>query len=429
MIHLKFITEGKTYIFNKKALTFLLAVSISHPCFSGTNHIELTEFQVLQLGMENPQIQAQWNAKIEKARAQILNSGRWENPSIEYSQENLNLPNGKSEENTLWLKQKINIAGVNGLERKAALSHFEAQKNQQLLDARDWQRLLREQFYATLAAQEKLAVLNTVRSRLTTVSDFVSQRAKRGDASQFDALRINKELSIISSQYAKVEATYTNLRHELHSKIALATQSHGAYSLKPHSLTGQLLPKESSTWDLGGKRNWLNHPQVLAIEASLEAAKLNAKAAGRGSWPEVDIGIGYKEVNEPAFSADGNTVSIGLTLPLFDRGRGEKRIAQSATHELRARKSLLLDQLNATWLSAVHSLRTHQKVALRLKSLSSDSKRSLSRLAEASYQAGELSVMELIDAYQSDLAISEQYIDTAFQARLAHIQIQHFLGE
>ena len=90
---------------------------------------------------------------------------------------------------------------------------------------------------------------------------------------------------------------------------------------------------------------------------------------------------------------------------------------------------MLLRQLDAAWMSAIHTLATQQKIAGKLKALSSDSERSLSRLAEASYQAGELGVMELLDAYQADLEASEQYINTALQARLAYIQIQHLNGE
>ncbi|WP_196229755.1 TolC family protein [Teredinibacter turnerae] len=411
-------------LFNKKILPLIIVTMFSNQCLA-----ELTEFKVLQLGMKNPQIQSQWQAQLEKARGQMQHAGRWENPSIEYSRENLDLPSGMSEENTLWLRQKINIAGVKGLERKAAESDYESQKSQQLLDIREWRRRLREDFYMTLAAQEKLALLTAVQSRLSTISDFVSQRAERGDASRFDALRIQKELTVMAGQFARAETFYLTERNQLLSKIELAPQEQEDLLSDTEYFSGRLLPDDSVIGELEDKKHWLDHPQILAINSSLQSAELSAKAAGREHWPEVTIGVGRKEVDDPGFSANGNTVALGITLPLFDHGRGEKRMAKSAIQELRARQTLLIRQLDANWLSATHALATHQKTALQLRTLSADSERSLSRLAEASYQAGELSVMELLDAYQSDLEANAQYIDTALEARLAYIQIQHLKGE
>lgn len=424
LAYLRRIAEIAGEFIKKKALVSFLFATIASQSFA-----ELTEFQVLQRGMDNPQIQAQWQAQLEKARGQMQGAGRWENPSIEYSQESLDLPSGASEENILWLRQKINIAGVKGLEREAAEANIEAQKSQQALEVREWQRVLREGFYSALAAQERLALLTAVYARLSTVSGFVVQRAEQGDASQFDALRIEAELSVIANQYASSEVKYSVLRNLLFSKIEITSQSPETSVQKNQVLSGQLLPAESGVVDLFEKNTWLDHPQVLAINSSLLSAELSAKAAGREYWPEVTIGVGRREVNDPAFRASGNAVSLDITLPLFDDGRGEKRIAQSTIQELRARKTLLIRQLDADRLSAIHALATHQKMALQLKTLRADSVRSLSRLAEASYQAGELSVMELLDAYQSDLAVNEQYIDAALQARLAYIQIQHLLGE
>lgn len=398
--------------FRKAALVLLGAALFSAPAFA-----ELTEYQVVQLGLENPQIQTLWQVQLEKARGELLHAGRWDNPSVEYTRENLALPGGTSAENSVWLHQKLNIAGVKGLERKAAQKNYEAKEKQQSVDIRHWQLILREAFYQTLAAQEKLTMLKQVQSRLASINNMVKQRAERGDASQFDALRIAKEWSVTVSKYASAEAQYTGLRNALLAKIDAPAEA----------LAGSLLPDETGiNSDTRPEIEvWEAHPQLLAIDAQLQSAEFRARAAGREQWPEVTIGIGRKEVNEPDFAADGNTISLGITLPLFDRGRGEKRIAESSTRQLRAEKILLLRQLQGTYQSALQALRAHREAARQLKG----AERSLSRLAEASYQAGELSVMALLDAYQSDIETAEQFINTALEARLAYIQLQYLRGE
>lgn len=429
LIYEKIVTAPSKLCFKRQALLFIVFTTLATLRIASAETNELTEFQTLKLGMANPHVQAQWQAQLETARGHVQNAGRWENPSIDYSQENLDLPAGTSEESSFSLRQEINIAGVKGLERDAAESSFEAQKSLQIMNIRDWQRVLRENFYSTLAAQEKLALLSTVYSRLSNISDFASQRVERGDASRFEALRIEKELGVIASQLASAETEYFSMRHQLFSKIDFTNSSQKSFESKNYSLSGRLLPDVSSTHESLNKNNWLDHPEILAINSLIKAAELEAKAAGREYWPEVTIGVGRKEVNEPGFTADGNIVSLGLTIPLFDRGQGKHRIAQSTVKELQANKTLLLRQLDATWISTIHTLTTQQKSAQQLKTFSAHSERSLIRLSEASYQAGELSVMELIDAYQSDLEANEQYIDAALKARLAYIKLQYLTGE
>ncbi len=379
----------------------------------------MTEVQAVRLGMENTDIQAKWHAQLEKARGEKQRFGLWENPSVEFSQENLDLPDGDSEENTFWLRQKINIAGVKGLERQAAEKNFEAYEKQQSINIRDWQLVLREDFYRVLASQEMLAKIESAQSHLSTIHAFTQQRADRGDASRFDVLRIEKELSIIASKFANEEAVYIASRNRLFSKIDTPVTI----------LQGQLIPDESNFRNEIDNNYWNDHPQLLAIDSQLQGAQLSAKAAGRQNWPEVTLGVGRIDLDESSFSADGNTFSLGLTLPLFDQGRGERRIAESSYQELRADRILLLRKLKADYESALQRFQTHQNVARQLEMLSSNSERSLSGLAEASYQAGELSVMELLDAYQSDLETDQQYINTALKARCAYIQLQYLRGE
>ncbi len=396
--------------FLNKALVFFCVFN-----FSLQARAALTEYQVVTLGFENPEIKMQWKAQLEKARGEMLHAGRWENPSIEYSQENLDLPGGTSEETSVWLRQKINIAGVKGLERKAAAKSYEAEEKQQAMDARHWQKTLREAFYETLAAQQKLAAIQQVYSHLKTIEKMVKQRAERGDASRFDALRIKKELSVLIGKNGSAEAKFAGLRNALFSKIDAPQQA----------LEGRLLPTEITVESV----DWSEHPQLQAIHSLQQSAEIRARAAGREHWPELTLGVGRKELNEPDISADGNLVSLGVTLPLFDHGRGEKQIAKSSVRQLKAEMILLQRQLEVAYQSALLSYRTNTDAALQLQGPSENNEQSLSRLAEASYNAGELSVMALLDAYQSDLEATEQYIDTALQARLAYLQLQFLRGK
>lgn len=383
--------------------------------FSLHANAQLTESEVLRLGLQNPQINALLDAQLEKARGKLQSAGRWDNPSFEYAREDMELPAGSSEETTLWLRQTINIAGVTGLQRKAANKAFEAETFQQAMERRHLQKMLREAFYKTLAAQQSSAAIEALQTQLQTIRDRVNQREARGDASRFDALRMEKELSVVLSQHAHAAAKFNELYNSLFVTIDAPRQT----------LQGKLLPTGTVAATFQASR----YPQLEAMQSLLQSAELSARAAAREQWPELTLGVGRTESREPGFEADGNNISIGISIPLFDNGRGERQLAQSTARELKAESSLLERKLQAAYDSALHTYQANMNAASRLENMGVNSGHSLTRLAETSYQAGELGIMELLDACRADLQTTEQSIASALAARLAYIQLQFLQGE
>ena len=111
------------------------------------------------------------------------------------------------------------------------------------------------------------------------------------------------------------------------------------------------------------------------------------------------------------------------------RGQGHDQVAQSRAYQLQADPAILQRQLHADVDGLKTALRSHHQSASELARLNVDEQSSLSYLAEISYQAGELTVMELLDAYQSDLATAQRLIEVSLQARLSYIQLQQLHGE
>lgn len=270
-----------------KALTVVFLV-----LYSLSAHSQLTEFDVLQLGLENPHFKERLRAQKDKARGELQSAGRWDNPEVEYSRETLDLSEGNSEESTMWVSQTINIAGVKSLERKAAAFAYDAQEHKQAMTRRQWQKILREEFYLTLAAQRNLFAHKQLEAELQKLVNIVNRRTKSGDASQLDALRIEKELALVTSQRASTETRYIRLHNALFSRL----------NASPQSLQGSLLPTEPVSETI----QWESHPEIQAMQTMQKSAEVNARAAGREAWPEITLGMGRKEVNEPDMVADGN---------------------------------------------------------------------------------------------------------------------------
>jgi outer membrane protein TolC len=343
-------------------------------------------------------------------------AGRWANPEIEYSRENLDLPGGESEDNFLWIRQRLNIAGVHGLERDAAESLQAAELSRTEFAEREVARDIRRLFYAALAAEGEAQTINAWQSRLEELTAAVERRVAVGDASRYDYLRLARELALIRGEAFDVETDAESSRDRLFSLI-------GGDSA---ALSGTLLPPSAS--DEIAADIVADHPLLRALDAEAGSAALSARAAAREVWPEVTVGFGRREFEEPGVDANGNLVMLGVEVPLFDRGDGKQFAEESRVRRLRAERTLTANRLAAEARSVLREIEARRNAALLLHSVD-DKPESLSGIAEAAYGEGEISVMELIDAHRADLAAQRQAVARAQAARESYIELQMLRGE
>ena len=69
-----------------------------------------------------------------------------------------------------------------------------------------------------------------------------------------------------------------------------------------------------------------------------------------------------------------------------------------------------------------------RKAALAYRSDSPDGTQGLTAIAQAAYQSGEAGLLELLDAYRTELDFSTTALDLALRARLAHIELETLSG-
>lgn len=376
----------------------------------------LTEADAVKRGMAQPDIVALLDARRGIAAGNAASAGRWANPEIEYSREALDLPGGVSEDRFLWIRQRLNIAGVHGLERDAAARLRVAEDARTEFAAREIAADIRALFYETLATDARAQVLAAWHERLQELVTAVTNRATAGDASRYDQLRLERELALIRGEMLDAKAKAESARDRLFSLIGG----------EPVALQGYLLPP---SMDAAVVTDVLtSHPLLKALDAEAGSAVLSAKAARREAWPELTVGVGRREFAEPGFD-DGNVLSLGVTVPLFDRGTGEARAADSRARRLTAERALTEARLAADTRATVRALEARREAALALKNVGVAEPDSLAAIAESAYAAGEIGVMELIDAHRTELAAHRESVDRALAARDAYIELQLLRGE
>jgi len=397
-----------------KASGFLLcviAVLLTQP----PARAALTEASAIERGMAQPRVRALLEARLEQAEGERLTAGRWENPEVEYSQENLDLPSGRSEETTWWLRQRLPLSGSKGLERDAAGMALEAARARVDLERRQWRARIRTRFHDALAARIRVEHLADHHRRLQRVATMIEQRVARGDAARYDSLRMGQELARARSALAEARARQQTERAQLFALIGG----------DPETLDGALLPPAAER----GDPDLEQHPQLQRLAALGQSASLHARAARRAAWPEVSLGIGRKTLDEDDYSADGNAVALSVEIPLFDRSQGEAGRARGRVHEYVADHALTRTRLRAQRSALQTTLAAQRESARGLRQVMTRGEGSLGDLAESSYGAGELGVMELLDAWRTELETRLQYLDTARAARATLIQLQNLEGQ
>ncbi|MDX1693806.1 MAG: TolC family protein [Ketobacteraceae bacterium] len=375
----------------------------------------MTENDIVERGISDSVFKAGIEARLAQAQGKVAASGRWQNPTVEFSRETLDVPGGSSEETSIWIEQRINIAGVKRLESDMAELNLDSVKAQLQVAERSWVNLLRRRFYALLATGVKLEHLDVQLSQLKSVASIVAKREAKGDASRFDLQRINQQLAMMLSEKSMMLSDFNIQQDQLFS----------ALELQPQSIAGDLLPSQDVSSDFDPE----SHPDILALAARKQTFLTEAKAADRSRWPELTLAIGHKEVSEPGQDADGNMLAVGVEIPLFSGSDAQQQIASAQAHQAQADLIRLRRELNAGYVAVLRQYQTLKETAEALAFAEEKTQPSLSRLAELSYQAGELGVMELLGAYQSDLETRLRFVDTALAARQAYIQLQQFRGE
>lgn len=395
----------------------LILAALCAVCTDARPAVPLTEPEAVKLGLDVPEFRDWVAASRRESRGRTRASGLWANPELEYSEESLDVPGG-STDRFLWLRQPVDIAGVNSLRREAARESEGVVEADIEAAERERRARVRTAFYDALQARRRVEATEHWHQRLAQLARAVFDRYQAGDASRFDHLRLERERVLLQGRLESARAALNAARAQLF----------GLLQTQARPLTGTLLPVEPAP--LARLRDSLGrHPAIRRLQSGAEADRLTARAAGREAWPDVTLGVGRRDFEEGPTSLDGNVFSVGVEIPLFDRGDGRASAARASASAKAARLSLVRAQLRVDLEATLDALRTRRAAALSLQDQLDEGGESLSEIADASYQAGELEVMGLIDAHQAELDLRLEAIDLARAARASATELMKLTGE
>jgi cobalt-zinc-cadmium efflux system outer membrane protein len=167
--------------------------------------------------------------------------------------------------------------------------------------------------------------------------------------------------------------------------------------------------------------------ELIALRKEIAAAQLSARAADRRRIPEPEV-VGGTKSSTAAGGGLGSIITVHASLPLFDRNRPERALAEARAKQADARAEAFRLALRAE-IAALHaSVTERRETAERYRSAAVSGAGQIERIAQVSYDAGERGILELLDAYRTGASarIRQAALDAA--VRQAEIELEFVSG-
>jgi len=398
--------------------------------------------------------------EIEASELDVVAARLYPNPLAGYSIGNLLLGQA-NQQNAMptrsFADQPVQSVGVSAIvdvwmKRSAHIRAAEKGVEHRRLVIED---ALREIVYAVRSAfaeavreQAERQLAHDVADRYVQTIKISQARYKAGDISEADLRKI--ELEGLRYQNAVIDAEMQ--LDVARSRLAALLGLGGAAALPPNLVEPVEAPEPAARpgFDVARltARALERRPDLRAAGAARVTADAQLASAERDALPDISLGATY---THSAFTTSGdnpNTLGLSLTLPLplFDRNQaniGRARLDQRRADNEGERLRIAIARevaeaarrgTRAATLLAVFERPTGGDVP-GTPTGTSDKGGMLSRaetalhVAEKSYRAGAIALIELLEAQRTYLDTQAQYLRAHYELRQAIVDVSHAVGE
>lgn len=380
----------------------------------------LTEARAIEYALARPAIREAEDARSLAADSLVTESITRPNPVISLTHENTDVPAGNARESTVMVSQTFDISGRRQLRKNAAETRRQAteldSQSRRIAIVQEVRRAFAEALYQQHLQESHKAWLH----RLDAAVAIVGHLAKAGEVSGYDQRRLEREAQSAKAKLRAIAAEGSRKREILGGII-------DKQDSRPNHLEGDLLPDVPPALDTL-LASTTQHPEIASLEAQATAFERDRQAAERLKRPDITVGVGTKHVSEPSFSDNGLMLALSVPIPLFDRGQAQEQQARAQAATLQAERSLKLARTQAELRGLWSQTTQLRETALAFREETLTASQDLSRIAEASYRAGEGSLLELLDAYRAELDAHTMKLDLALRARLSRIELDALTG-
>ncbi len=362
--------------------------------------------------------------QVNQADAEIVQEKLWENPTLSISEVNLwsNQTSeqfarlfgnyGRTQQIAVDLEQLIETAG----KRKKRVAIRSLEKNDAVYEyeelMRELRKDLRQAYNELYVITNDLAKLQESVAVFANLSETFKRQAASQNVSKADWLRIQSELVTMEKDQVDLQAELIEAIGVLQALTSMPSISVEQLSFveMPQKLN-RVVPLDARQQayenNLGIKRQ---KNQQLIADKELELELANRK-------PDLTVQVNYDRGGN--IMQDFFGLGVSMDLPLFNRNKGNIKVAQYQIEEERANRSAIEIALDTRLASLTSQLMHYRQTLDRWSNLDLDAESKMLENYHKNMLSKQITLLEFIDftqawraSYQSMLEIQKNYLNT-----------------
>ncbi len=362
------------------------------------------------------------DAELDAARASLTAAHALPNPEAELSLGRAQPFDEAEPDGTVWgvgLGMELPWPGILEGRISAAGSELDAAEAQRREIWRQTELQARA-LYLTLARDQHVAALwRHAVMQSEQLDQAVALRVDRGEDRPLEAFRAHTELERTSMDAQRSDAAWALHRASLARWLGAALPEEFLVEAEL-AIWGALPSKEEVA-----ARARDGHPLLVAALAGTEVAEASLREAHGEVVPALSIGGFYE--TEPDFKVAGG--SVGLEIPIGSPGAADVARARAEVTRAQQRQEMTSRQVDLEIDEAWLDYTTALMAAERYRDGIVPSAEAAANALTLAYDAGEVSLMDVLDARRVLLEVQLEEADALLDLQLAIATVTHLMGD
>jgi cobalt-zinc-cadmium efflux system outer membrane protein len=270
-----------------------------------------------------------------------------------------------------------------------------------------------------------LEMLDYAEKNLELTRDFLDKTQVKydaGDAAQVDVIRAQVEVAKATSEIASITNEVAQTRADLN--FLLGRDKNNPLEIEKEIKSRVLLPDLEELI----RQALMNRPEIKRINYALEKELLMKKQASLSYLPDFDLGFSRHTIVGESKTWD---LTVALPIPIFfsQLTRGEIAEAKANYQSLQSELVYLQNNIHLEVESAYRSAITARNLISLFNNDMLNQSEEVYNLLLFSYQEGEISGIELIEARKTLIETKKLYAEALFEYEAANISIERSIGK
>ncbi|WP_263790041.1 TolC family protein [Salinibacter sp.] len=335
------------------------------------------------------------NLSLQRARSEARSfkgeakqAEAYPNPTIQTTHEPVWRSGNRQSETYLNVSQRVDWADRSA-RIEAARQASAAARARAAADSAQLALQVAEAYTEAATVETRLRRLKQVTRVFRRADSSMADRETEGDASGYAVRRIRLERARYEQRLAAARLEAESARRTLARMILPGKTPSVAAEPLPSAMPPPVSKQEAL------RESLRQRPELRRWRSEVGARQATVRAARREVWPDPSLTAGYKRQSD---GFEGLFLGVGIDLPLFNRNQGYAEAASARLQAAQTQQSLarreIQNEVRRSHEAYMSSRRQMNLLEGDLLAGADD----LLRIAQVSYDEGEMSLVELLDA-------------------------------